>query len=161
MRSDIFTRQKERIGTLADIAFARLSADRAEEYQSVLAGHRSERRELSKDHRAGKRRPDAMDRDTSNGMLTPEQIASYTSEARKIAPREEDQQKFRRDLANADRARKAERDPQPATKEMSDRSREQKDKAQEQEGKRQADRDWYLAKRAADRARDRDGGRDR
>jgi len=161
MRSDIFTRQKERLGTLADIAFARLSADRAEEYQSVLAGHRAERRELSQDQRAGQRRHDALKRDHPNAALTREQIASYTSEARKIARREVDQQKFRRDLAAAERARQPAPDPRAAKAEVNDRAQEKKDKDQAQEGKRKADVQWYLDKRAAARARERDGGRDR
>jgi hypothetical protein len=165
MRSAISERQKECLGSLADIAFARLSADRAEQYQDVLAAHRGERRELGKDQRSGERRRDVLQRGDhgSSGALTPEQIASYTAEARKLAAREPDQQKFRRALSAADRAGDAGRDPrdQQLRPEAHQRSKEKKDKDQTQEAKRQSDVGWYLAKRAHDRARDRGGGRDR
>jgi hypothetical protein len=160
MRSEIITRQKERLGTLADIALARLSADRADQYQTVLALHRGERRQLGKDQRDGKRRHDTMISGAAAGGLTPEQIAGYARQAREIVPREAEQQKFRRDLAAADRARKEGQDLRPG-REATDRNREKKEKDQRQEGKRKADVEWYLAKRAADRARERDGGRDR
>ena len=160
MRSGISKRQKERLGTLADIAFARLSADRAEQYQTLLAAHRGDRRGLTEDQRAGERRPDALKRGTTSTGLTPEQIAGYTAEARKIAVREEDQQKFRRALSDADRSRSQEtgRDQQH-TKPASERSSEERDKGQkEQSARRQAAVELLLAKRAHDRARDRGGG---
>jgi Relaxase/Mobilisation nuclease domain len=165
MRSEIFTRQKERLGTVADIAFARLGADRAEQYHNLLAAHRGERRELTEDQRAGERRPDALKRGTTSTGLTPEQIAGYTAEARKIAVREADQQNFRRAMSDADRSRSGEtgRDRQDAkpAKETTDRALEQQGKERAREANQKADTDFYLRKRAADRARDRGGGRER
>ncbi len=164
MRSAISSQQKERLGALMDVALHRMSTDRAKDYSVLLASQRDDKSELRDDQRAGHRRHDVLPgqkEQGSSGHLTREQAAGYIAEARRVTATSAEYERTRREIAHVDRAREAGRDPHIQKAEVHDRNREKKDKDQAQEGKRQSDRDWYLAKRAADRARDRAGGRDR
>ena len=161
MRSAIATLQKDQLGTMMVAAEKQFGADRKQEYDHLLATQRGEKSELRQDQRAGDRRRDVLQGQTREAHLTPEQTASYIADARRIVGRDAEREQARREITDADRAREAGQDPQAQKAEAHDRTREKKDKDQAQEGKRQSDRDWYLAKRALDRAKERDGGRDR
>jgi hypothetical protein len=85
--------------------------------------------------------------------------------ARKDAAQAAGFSKANREVTDADRARSSKdaQDPQTnkTAKEVTDRGLEKQDKDRARESNRQADVDFYLKQRAADRARDRGGGRDR
>ena len=170
MRSAIASSQKERLEKLSAPALEKLSADRAKVYKDVLTAQQKERQGLGKDQRAGERRRDVLSGAAGGNApapvhLTSEQIAAYSAHARSVTARDAERAQARKEVTQADRGRSQEpaQDPrrEQSPVEAHDRSKEKRDKDQAQEGKRQSDRDWYLAKRAADRARERDGGRDR
>ena len=171
MRSAIASGQKERLEELTGPALERLSADRAKTYAEVLKGQRGEKDELRKDQASGERRRDLLSAyDNANPAsptrLTPEQTAAYIAHARSATGRDAEIDHARREVTHADRARSQEagqdpRNDKPA-KEATEHSREKKDKDHAQEAKRRSGLDWYLAKRAHDRDRERGGGgRDR
>jgi hypothetical protein len=166
MRSAIATQQKLRLEELLAPALEKMLVDRNVQYGALLATQRGEKTELRKDQADGKRRHDLLpgQKDPhAQAHLTPEQIAGYVAYARSTTAKETPFDHAYGDGTSADRAKQVERDL-PWTKperETSDRSREKTDKDHRKESKRQSDLDWFRAKRAADRARDRDGGRDR
>jgi hypothetical protein len=169
MRSGIASSQKERLEELSGPALDRLSKDRGQAYAEILKDQRGERAALGKDQASGERRHDVLSgygaASATSAQLTPEQVAGYIAHARTVTARNAEFDQVRSEVTDADRGRS----PEPARdlqdkgppKEASDRSQEKNDKDQAQEAKRKSGLDWYLEKRAADRARDRDGGRDR
>lgn len=166
LRKDIFDRQKARYTEMADAAMKALWKDRKGAYEGLLTEHRSEKAELRTDQRQGERRYDVLGSNAAAPKpvaLTKEQTDEYLRHALRQTARDQDFETAGKEVARADRAREAGQDPhanQPRP-EAHQRAKEKTDKDRAQEGKRQSDVDYYLAKRAADRARDRDGGRDR
>jgi hypothetical protein len=168
MRRDITARQKERLKALAEPALEKLGTDRATAYRDFLAGQRAQKSELRDDQKQGERRHDLLGGYGGAPQptpLTPEQIAAYVQLARKDAAQAAGFSDANREVTGADRARSSKdaQDPQTtkAAKEVTDRGLEKQDKDRARESNRQADVDFYLKQRAADRARDRGGGRDR
>jgi hypothetical protein len=168
MRRDIAARQKERLTALAEPALEKLGTDRATAYSDFLAGQRAQKSELRDDQRRGERHHDLLGGyggAPQPTQLTPVQIAAYVQLARKDAAQAAGFSNANREVTDADRTRSSRdaQDPQPnkTAKEVTDRGLEKQDKDRARESNRQADVDFYLKMRAADRARDRGGGRDR
>jgi hypothetical protein len=168
-RADISSRQNERLEELAEKALAQLSKDRADLYKDVLARHREERATLRDDQAEGTRRQDLLEgygpKDARAVPLSAEQAAAYAEQARTATARQVEFDQTRKEATDAERSRSQEtgRDPLAAkpAKETTDRALEQQGKERAREANQKADTDFYLKKRAADRARDRGGGRER
>src|ERR1041385_1654751 len=170
MRADITTRQIERIEALVKPALERLSADRAKAYELVKAQHRDERTNLREDQQTGTRRRDVLgglnpEQPRAPSVLSPLQAKAYVENSRTANARQTEFDAARKQTTETERLRgdQQARDPRserPA-RERTDRNQEAKDKDQVREAKYKSEVDWILAKRKADRERDRGGGRDR
>jgi hypothetical protein len=169
MRKDISARQKKRSEKLAEPALQKLGADRAKAYSKLLADHRAQKGELREDQTKGKRRRNLLGffgfGAREPAPLTPQQTSSYIAQARETTARKAEFDQAGRQVSEADRARSKEpgRDPPKAeaTKVTPERMQETKNKNLTGEALIKAKTEYYLEKRAADRARDRGGGRDR
>lgn len=171
MRSNIFTQQNDRLEKLIGVSFENLSKDRAEAYKEVLARHRDERANLREDQATGTRRQDLLSgltpKQPEATPLTPQQSLAYVHTALNATAQRAEFAATRQEIADPQRQPglqkrdepQEERGQQRATAHSSlEREKRDKDLAARVDAKVE----YYLAKRARDRARERDdGGRDR
>lgn len=155
LRAAIAAQQKERLEHLSEIGLRQLSADREKAYQALLASHRQDRKEMTRDQAEGESRRDVLGRlgkAQTITTLTPVQTRAYLEQAREEAAR--------KDGSHVERtATVPEATEQTAAKEGQER--EKTDKEQALESKRREGMKWYLAKRDRDRRRERDDDRER
>jgi hypothetical protein len=156
LRAAIAAQQKERLEQLSEVGLRQLSADREKAYQALLASHRQDRKELTKDQAEGERRRDVLStvgQYRSPTSLTPVQTRAYLEQAREEAAR--------KDGSEARRASTVREAPEQTPVAKEGQEREKTDKEQAQESKRSMGMKWFLAKRELDRKRERgDGGRE-
>lgn len=167
LRKDIIDRQKTRFEELARPALERLGDDRSQSYKALLSLQRGGKADLREDQRHGERRHDVLG-DYKQPVpqptpLTREQSDAYLKKALRTSSRQQQFDRAGREAADADHGRSQTRgrDPQVPNKVTPERMQETKNKNLTREARIKARTEYHLQKRAADRARDRDGGRDR